>query len=329
MKMKVVTGAAGFIGSNLVAALEQTGDEIAVCDWLEDPAKMCNLAKRTISHEIRPEKLFDFLGNYPDQIDTVFILGAISSTTATNVPLITKVNVELPIQIWNWCRDNDIRLIYASSAATYGDGSQGFVDNFSVEELRNLQPLNAYGRSKNQFDNWVAKQISDGAATPPQWAGLKFFNVYGPNEYHKGEQMSLVPQLYEQIVEGGRARLFKSHHPKYKDGGQLRDFIWIGDCISVMKWLDKHPNVSGLFNCGTGEARTFLDLAKSIFTAMGKEIVIDFVPTPKNIRGNYQYFTQANMENLKLSGYSEEFTKLEDGVTLYVSDYLMSEDRYV
>ena len=302
MKMKVVTGAAGFIGSNLVAALEQTGDEIAVCDWLEDPAKMCNLAKRTISHEIRPEKLFDFLGNYPDQIDIVFLLGAISSTTATNVPLITKVNVELPMQIWNWCRDNGVRLIYASSAATYGDGSLGFVDNFSVEELRCLRP---------------------------QWVGLKFFNVYGPNEYHKGEQMSLVPQLYEQIVEGGRARLFKSHHPKYKDGGQLRDFIWIGDCISVMKWLDKHPNVSGLFNCGTGKARTFLDLAKSIFTAMGKEIVIDFIPTPKNIRGKYQYFTQANMENLKLSGYSEEFTKLEEGVTLYVSDYLMSEDRYV
>ena len=327
--MKVVTGAAGFIGSNLVAALEKSGDEIAVCDWLEDPEKQRNLAKRTISHEIRPENLFEFLGDHPDQIDTVFLLGAISSTTETNVPLITKVNVQLPIQIWNWCCGNGVRLIYASSAATYGDGSLGFVDNFSVEALRGLRPLNAYGRSKNQFDNWVAKQVSDGAAIPPQWVGLKFFNVYGPNEYHKGEQMSLVPQLYEQIVEGGRARLFKSHHPKYEDGGQQRDFIWIGDCINVMQWLDENPRVSGLFNCGTGKARTFLDLTKSIFAAMGKEILIDFVPTPENIRGKYQYFTQANMENLILSGYSAEFTKLEDGVKLYVSDYLMSEDRYV
>ena len=327
--MKLVTGAAGFIGSNLVAALEKRGDEIAVCDWLEDPAKMCNLAKRTISHQIRPENLFEFLRDHRDQIDTVFLLGAISSTTETNVPLITKVNVELPIQIWNCCRDNDIRLIYASSAATYGDGSLGFIDNCSVEELRKYKPLNAYGCSKNEFDIWVIEQVISRSGAPPQWVGLKFFNVYGPNEYHKGGQMSVVPQIYKQIYQTGRARLFKSHHTNYRDGGQLRDFIWVGDCIRVVEWLDKHPDISGIFNCGTGQARTFLDLARLVFVAMGKKMAVDFVPTPKSIRNNYQYFTEANMQKLKSAGYSEEFTSLEDGVKQYVTNFLMAEDRYV
>ena len=326
--MKVVTGAGGFIGSNLVAALEKTGDEIAVCDWLEDPAKMCNLAKRTISHEIRPEKLFDFLGNYPDQVDTVFLLGAISSTTATNVPLITKVNVELPIQIWNWCRDNDVRLIYASSAATYGDGSQGFVDNFSVEELRSLRPLNAYGRSKNQFDNWVAKQISDGAATPPQWAGLKFFNVYGPNEYHKGNQKSVVATAYPAAAAGQPVRLFKSYDAKYADGGQLRDFVWVGDCVAVMLWLLQHEDVSGLFNVGSGRARSFEDLAKALFAALGRAPEIEYIDMPESIRDRYQYYTEARMTRLRDAGFDQPPTSLEAGVANYVRDYLTQEDPY-
>ena len=268
VRMKLVTGGAGFIGSNLVAALEESGSEIAVCDWFDDSSKIQNLKKRTLSYRIRPEDLFDFLTEHSGEIDTVFLLGAISSTTETQVKLITKVNVELPIQIWNWCRDNGVRLIYASSAATYGDGSLGFIDNSSMEELRNLKPLNAYGCSKNQFDIWVAEQVHARAGTPPQWVGLKFFNVYGPNEYHKGQQMSVVPQVYKQISKTGRARLFKSHHPDFEDGGQLRDFIWVGDCINVMQWLDENPKVSGLFNCGTGQARSFLDLTAVVFDAM-------------------------------------------------------------
>ena len=329
MKMKVVTGAAGFIGSNLVAALEKSGDEIAVCDWLEDPEKQCNLAKRTISHEIRPENLFEFLGDHPDQIDTVFLLGAISSTTATNVPLITKVNVELPIQIWSWCRDNDVRLIYASSAATYGDGSQGFVDNFSVEQLRNLRPLNAYGRSKNQFDSWVAKQISDGDATPPQWAGLKFFNVYGPNEYHKASQISVALKNFREISNGGEAVLFRSHHPDYKDGGQMRDFIWVDDCVEIMVWLMENPAASGLFNVGTGKARRFGDLTKAVFKELNQQPEIRYVDTPLPIRDKYQYFTEAKITRLRHAGYSKPFTGLEQGVARYVQDFLLKDDPYL
>ena len=327
--MKLVTGAAGFIGSNLVASLEKLGDEIAVCDRFDHSAKIQNLHKRTLAYHVRPEEIFSFLNEHTDQIDTIFLLGAISSTTESKVKLITKVNVELPIQIWNWCRDHGVRLIYASSAATYGDGSHGFLDDSSMEELRNLKPLNAYGRSKNQFDIWVAEQVRGGARTPPQWAGLKFFNVYGPNEYHKGQQMSVVPQVYKQISDTGRARLFKSHNPDFEDGGQLRDFVWVGDCVNVLRWLDENPHVSGLFNCGTGRARSFFDLTTVVFEAMGKEISIDYIPTPKLIRERYQYFTEANMEKLKSAGYSGEFTSLEDGVKLYVTDYLMAEDAYV
>ena len=327
--MNLVTGAAGFIGSNLVASLEKLGGEIAVCDRFDHPAKVENLSKRTLAYQIHPNEIFRFFADHRGEIDTVFLLGAISSTTETRVKLIAKINVELPIRIWNWCRDNQIRLIYASSAATYGDGSLGFVDNSSMGELKKLKPLNAYGRSKNEFDIWVSEQVRVGGGTPPQWAGLKFFNVYGPNEYHKGAQMSVVPQIYKQISETGRARLFQSHHPGYEDGGQLRDFIWVGDCISVMRWLNQNPQISGLFNCGTGRARSFLDLTKVVFDAMGKEVGIDYIPTPEHLREKYQYFTEANMNKLKSTGYSEEFTSLEDGVRLYVTNYLATKDRYV
>ncbi len=327
--MKLITGAAGFIGSNLVAALQEAGNEIAICDWLDNPIKKCNLGKRSAAYEIHPENLFKFLRDYANQIDTVFLLGAISSTTESNVTLLTQVNVELPMKIWGWCRDRGVKLIYASSAATYGNGTNGFEDNFSLEELLELRPLNAYGRSKNQFDIWVARQISDGLGSPPQWAGLKFFNVYGPNEYHKGSQMSVAPQFYKQILESKKACLFKSHNPDYEDGGQLRDFIWIGDCINIIQWLDNDTKASGLFNCGTGQARTFLDLAKSIFAVMGQEVAVDFIPIPNNIRDKYQYFTEANIKKLRRSGYSKKFTSLEDGIKIYLSDYLMSKDRYL
>ena len=327
--MKVITGAAGFLGSNLAAALENEDSEIVICDWLDSPAKLKNLAKRSSTQIIQPENLFEFFKVYGDKIDVVFLLGAISSTTETNLSLITNVNVDLPKQIWNWCRDNFCRLIYASSAATYGNGSSGFRDNFSVRELRELKPLNVYGRSKNQFDIWVAQQIETGKATPSQWVGLKFFNVYGPNEYHKGKQMSVVPQFYRQIIETNRARLFQSHNPEYSDGGQLRDFVWVGDCVKVMQWFDRQPKVSGLFNCGTGKARTYWELASSIFSVLGKQIDVDFIPIPENIRENYQYFTEANIRKLRKAGYSDEFTVLEVGVETYVREYLMSDDKYL
>ncbi len=327
--MKLVTGAGGFIGSNLVAALEAAGDAIAVCDCLDSPAKMRNLENKRIAERISPHDLLDFMQNRAGEITTVFHMGAISSTTETNVALITEINVTLPIQIWKWCRDHKVPLIYASSAATYGDGSCGFDDDDHVAALRQLRPLNPYGRSKNEFDIWVAAQVAEGAASPPNWAGLKFFNVYGPNEYHKGAQMSLVPQIFQQISETSRARLFQSHHPDYEDGGQLRDFVWVGDCVEVMLWLEAHPDISGIFNCGTGQARSFQDLATAIFQALSKDVAIDYVPTPKDIRDKYQYFTEANMTKLRTAGYDRPFTSLESGVGRYISDYLMAEDAYL
>ena len=328
-RMKLVTGAGGFIGSNLVAALEATDDEIAVCDWLDVPEKLKNLENRRIAERIPPDGLLAFMQDRAREIETVFHMGAISSTTETNVALITEINVTLPTQIWTWCRDHEVPLIYASSAATYGDGAVGFDDDDTVVALQQLQPLNPYGRSKNEFDIWVAEQVAAGVAAPPQWAGLKFFNVYGPNEYHKGGQMSVVPQVFEQISRTGRARLFQSHHPDYEDGGQLRDFIWVGDCVEVMLWLEAHPTVSGVFNCGTGQARSFLDLAAAVFQAMSKDVVIDYVPMPEAIQDKYQYFTEANMVKLRAAGYDRPFTSLEDGVGRYVSEHLMAEDAYL
>ena len=321
--MILVTGAAGFIGSNLVAALDRRGGTgLAVCDRMDHPAKIDNLAGRRLAHQIAPEDIMEFLAAEGTTIEAIFHMGAISSTTETNVALITEMNVELPVKLWIWCREHRVPLIYASSAATYGDGAQGFDDDGSIEHLSGLAPLNAYGRSKNEFDLWVAGQLADGAGAPPQWAGLKFFNVYGPNENHKGAQQSVVPQVYRQIKESGRARLFQSHHPDYEDGGQLRDFIWVGDCVDVMLWLAGHPDVSGLFNCGTGRARSFKDLAAAVFGALGREVAIDYIPTPENIRDKYQYFTEAPMDKLRSAGYTTPFTSLEDGVTRYVQNHL-------
>ena len=327
--MKLVTGAGGFIGSNLVAALEAMGHKIAVCDWLDAPEKIRNLENRRIAERISPDGLLAFMRERAGEIETVFHMGAISSTTETNAALINEINVTLPMQIWMWCRDNEVALLYASSAATYGDGALGFDDDDSLQALQRLQPLNLYGQSKNTFDIWVAEQVAGGAAAPPHWAGLKFFNVYGPNEYHKGGQMSVVPQIFKQISETGRARLFRSHNPNYEDGGQSRDFVWVGDCVEVMLWLEAQPTVSGVFNCGTGQARSFLDLANAVFQAMGKDALIDYVPTPEAIRDKYQYFTEANMAKLRAAGYDRSFTSLENGVGRYVTEHLMLEDAYL
>ena len=327
--MILVTGAAGFIGSNLMAALDRRdGKEIAVCDRMRDGDKWRNLAKREIAHIVAPEDLFNFLDDHIGGVEQVFHMGAISSTTEPNADLIVDVNFRLSVRLWQWCSEQQVPLIYASSAATYGGGEQGFDDDGSCEALAQLQPLNAYGWSKNLFDRRVARLMANGAKAPPQWAGLKFFNVYGPNEYHKGDQQSVVPQLYRQIIENDMARLFQSHHPDYPDGGQKRDFIWVGDCVDVMLWLADHPEISGLFNCGTGTARTFGDLAKAVFSALGKEASIHYVPTPDNIRNKYQYFTEANMSRLRAAGYTADFTSLEDGVTRYVKDYLNAGDSY-
>jgi ADP-L-glycero-D-manno-heptose 6-epimerase len=326
--MILVTGGAGFIGSNLVAALETRGARVVVCDRFGKDDKWRNLAKRDLADIIAPEQLFDFLAYDGDSIKAIFHLGAISSTTEADVDLIVDTNFRLSCSLWLWCRDNGKRLIYASSAATYGDGSNGFSDDDSVAALALLRPLNAYGWSKHLFDRWAARQKQAGGEVPPQAAGLKFFNVYGPNEYHKGGQRSVAEQIYPFAARGEAFPLFKSYRPDYADGGQLRDFVWVGDCVSIMLWLLDNPKVSGLFNAGAGKARSFADLAKAVYAAVGAKPHIVFRDMPESMRDRYQYFTEAHLDKLRKAGYAAPATSLEDGVGLYVRNYLAAPDRY-
>ena len=326
--MILVTGGAGFIGSNLVAALDARGEAVAVSDWLGQGDKWRNLAKRDLEVLIRPEALDDWLEERGGELDLVYHLGAISSTTESDADALVEHNLLLSQRLWGWCADNGVPLIYASSAATYGDGSQGFDDSRDRDHLAKLRPLNGYGWSKHAFDRWVARRVEEGWPQPPQWAGLKFFNVYGPNEYHKGGQGSVAWHLFEQIRRGEPARLFQSHHPDYADGGQLRDFVHVDDCVAVMLWLAGHPEVSGLFNVGSGKARSFLDLAHAVFEALGQEPRIEFAPTPEAIREKYQYFTEARLDRLRAAGFEANGLSLEEGVRRYVQDHLAAADPY-
>lgn len=327
--MIVVTGGAGFIGSNILAQLSKDGRTgLVVCDWLENGDKWRNIAGCELEDVIAPEALFTFLQQHASQIDAVIHMGAISSTTETDVDLIVRSNIRLTNDLWDWCIKSGTRLIYASSAATYGGGEAGFDDDMSLDALATLAPLNAYGWSKHVVDRRIARHLSEGGATPPQWAGLKFFNVYGPNEYHKGGQKSVVAHIHPAAHNGEQVKLFRSHNPDYEDGGQLRDFVYVKDCARVVSWLLETPSVSGLFNLGTGEARSFKDLANAVFTALNRKPDIAYVDTPVAIRDKYQYFTQANMTKLRAAGYTSPFTSLEDGVADYVRSYLEAENPY-
>jgi ADP-L-glycero-D-manno-heptose 6-epimerase len=327
--MIVVTGGAGFIGSNLVAALEARGTrELVVCDRLGSSEKWRNIAKRELAAIVPPEQLLDFLDRHARDIDGLFHMGAISATTERDADLIVRENFTLSLALWEWCARQGVRLIYASSAATFGDGAEGFDDDGSIEALARLRPLNAYGWSKHLFDRRVARLVALGRPAPPQWAGLKFFNVYGPNETHKGTMKSVAAHIYPRAVRDEPARLFRSHRPDYPDGGQLRDFIWVGDCVDVMLWLHDNPGVSGLFNVGTGAARSFADLAAAVFRALGRAPQVEFVDTPEEIRDKYQYFTQARIGRLRAAGYDSQFTPLEAGVAQYVQGFLAASDPY-
>ena len=327
--MIIVTGGAGFIGSNLLAALEGRG-ELVVVDHLGSGEMWKNIAKRDLADVIRPADLRSFLdGRDGDQVQAVFHMGAISATTETDVDRIVENNIRLTLDLYRWCSVHKARFIYASSAATYGDGSQGFSDDDSCDALSQLRPLNAYGWSKHLVDRRLARLLREGGSHPPQWIGLKFFNVYGPNEYHKGSMRSVVHQLTPKVEAGEAATLFRSHHPDYADGGQLRDFIYVKDAVKVMLWLFDHPEVQGLFNVGTGKARSFADLATAVFSACNKKPQLKFIDTPVEIRDKYQYFTQAEMSKLEKAGYDGGFTSLEDGVKDYVQSYLQKEDSYV
>ena len=327
--MIVVTGGAGFIGSNIIAGLEEAGfGDIAVCDRLGRDEKWRNIAQRELAAIVEPEDLLGFLAGNADGIDAVVHMGAISATTETDADLIARTNFTLTWNLWRWCRDEGKRFLYASSAATYGDGSKGFADDDSLAFLNALRPLNAYGWSKALFDRKVARELAEGRGAPPQHAGFKFFNVYGPNEYHKGGQKSVVAHIFPVAKRGEEVKLFKSYDPGYPDGGQLRDFVWVGDIVSVVLWFLEHPGASGLFNIGSGEARSFRDLAAATWAALDREPKIGYKEMPEELRGKYQYYTKADLSKLRAAGYAKPMTRLEAGVGEYVRGYLDTADPY-
>ena len=323
--MHLVTGGAGFIGSNLVAALAARGEEVMVVDRLRSGTKWRNLAHHTFAGIVAPEALEAFLTRAP-RIRAVFHMGAVSDTTVTDGDLVAATNITLSQHLWEWCAERRVPFLYASSAATYGDGSLGFDDDLRPEALARLRPLNLYGWSKLAFDRRVAQMLSLGHPAPPQWAGLRFFNVYGPNEYHKGRMQSVVAHKYAQILRGEAATLFASDREGIADGEQQRDFVHVDDCVAAMLWLADNPAVSGLFNVGSGTARTFLDLVRAIYAALGRNAEIRFVPMPEDLRGKYQYFTEARLDRLRAAGFTRPTTRLEDGVTDYVRNYLSNTD---
>ncbi len=327
--MHVVTGGAGFIGSNLLATLEAAGlGPLAAVDRCDNAHKIRNIAKRRLAHVVAPEQTFTFLDSHARTIKAIFHLGAITSTLERDVAKLDEVNVRLSRGLWVWCARHGVPFIYASSAATYGDGSAGFDDDGTVAALARLKPLNPYGQSKHNFDLLVAQETAAGSPTPPIWAGVKFFNAYGANEFHKGSQASLVPQIYAKAAVGEPYALFKSHNAAYPDGGQLRDFVFVEDCCDVMLWLLARAPGNALYNLGTGQARSFRDLATAVYRATGSEPLITFRDTPADIRAQYQYFTQARMDRLRRAGYSRPFTSLEDGVAATVQKYLAQPDPY-
>ena len=322
--LHIVTGGAGFIGSNVVAALEEQGAEVIVVDSPGADQKWRNLAKR---HPAALLPAGDRLDSIKTEIASVIHMGAITSTTERDTDLIMENNYHYPCQLWDWCISRGVPFVYASSAATYGDGAAGFEDRDDAAYLASLSPLNPYGRSKHLFDRWACDRARSGEA-PPHWAGLKFFNVYGPNEFHKAGQRSTILQMFEQIKDGGPVRLFASDNPAYPDGGQMRDFVWVGDCVAIALWFADAPRPSGLYNVGTGKARSFADMAHAVYAALGRKPEIHYIPMPDALKGQYQYFTEGPMTKLAAAGYPDPPTMLEEGVTRYVQDFLSRDDPY-
>lgn len=315
----VVTGGAGFIGSNIVLDLAKAGLRVVVCDLLRSGEKWRNLGAAQLHDIVRPDALFEWLARHAERPAVIVHMGAVSSTMENDIDKFVATNIRLTLDLWRWCAVNGARMIYASSAATYGDGSTGFSDEQSPGALAALCPLNAYGWSKHIVDRRVVDDVVRGRPTPPQWAGLKFFNVYGPNEGHKGVMQSLVSKIDPVVKAGGTVTLFKSQNPRYCDGEQLRDFVYVKDCAAVVAWLLNNPQTSGLFNVGTGVARTFLDLVGAVGTAVGRAPNIRFVDPPDELRAQYQYVTRADTRKLRSAGFDAPFFSLEEGVRDYLS----------
>ena len=316
--MIIVTGAAGFIGSCLISKLNEEGfNDLILVDDFSHPEKEKNYSSKKFTHYVDRSKFIDWLKNNHRFVQFVFHLGARTDTTEFNQAIFDELNLNYSKDVWKVCAEFGLPLVYASSAATYGDGAFGYDDDPSM--IPSLHPLNPYGISKNDFDKWAIIQDR----CPYFWAGLKFFNVYGPNEYHKGRMASVIFHAFNQIQKNKRMNLFRSHNPSYKDGEQLRDFVYVKDVVEVCMFLMKHRKNSGIYNLGSGKARTFLDLVKNTFKAMNRPEQIEFIDTPADIRDKYQYFTEATMNKLRNIGYSKPFCSLEDGVKNYVSEYLL------
>jgi ADP-L-glycero-D-manno-heptose 6-epimerase len=345
----VITGAAGFIGSCLVGFLNNAGyQNLILVDDFSKHQKDVNLEGKVFSQKIEREKFFDFLEGENPQIDFIYHLGARTDTTEFDYAIHEHLNVEYSKKIWIYCTEKNVPLVYASSAATYGSGELGYEDDENV--IPDLKPLNPYGVSKNEFDKWVLRRTLRQAQgdtlrqaqgdtlrqvqEPPAWAGLKFFNVYGPNEYHKARMASVIFHSYNQIRENGFVKLFKSHKAEFEDGGQLRDFIYVKDVLKICFWFlecwEKNPEtfISGIYNVGTGKARTFDDLVNATFSALDKQAQIKYIDMPEDIRNTYQYFTEATMDKIRAAGYSQPFYSLEEGVDNYVRNYLTEQKYY-
>tara|TARA_B100000676_G_scaffold311205_1_gene380222 strand:- start:2764 stop:3741 length:978 start_codon:yes stop_codon:yes gene_type:complete len=317
----LVTGGTGFIGSNIVAALIARGDRIAVCDRHFNGTRARHLAGLDLAATVEADDLMAWLGDRND-LDAVVHMGAISATTETDTDLIMRTNVWLSLDLWDWCARHDVPLIYASSAQVYGDGGLGFDDDPAQVAMADLRAITPYGASKLLFDRLVARERDAGRPAPPQWAGLRFFNVYGPHEGHKGDMRSVIAKTFPELQAGRPMRLFRSDRPDYGDGGQMRDFVFVKDCADVVCWLLDNPGVNGIYNLGSGQARTWIDLAHAMFAAMDRDPVVEFFDMPVHLKGRYQYFTEARMERLREAGYTTPFTSLEEGVRQYITGYL-------
>jgi ADP-L-glycero-D-manno-heptose 6-epimerase len=328
MAMFLVTGGAGFIGSNVVASLNEAGaTDIAVGDLIgQGDAKWRNLAKHQVADLVPPAELMNWLDGR--KLDAVIHMGAISDTTATDGDLVMENNFRTSLRLLDWCTQTRTPLIYASSAATYGDGAQGFDDDWSPEALRKLQPMNLYGWSKHLFDLALVDRYVKKEKLPPRWVGLKFFNVFGPNEYHKGHMASVLAKVFDGAKAGQSVKLFKSYRDGIADGEQRRDFIYVDDAVAVLRWLLDTSSVNGIFNVGTGQAESFRDMIGAMFKALGRPANIEYIEMPDAIRNQYQYFTQAKVDNLRGAGYNAGFTPLEHAVGNYVTGYLDRADRY-
>lgn len=327
--MILITGAAGFIGSNLAAALNEAGrDALILCDRLRSGDKWKNIRGRDFNDLITPESLPQWLARQGKNLSAVLHMGAISATTVTDGDAVVRENLRFSLDLLEFCTTAGVRLIYASSAATYGDGGRGFDDDPDPAALAKLTPLNLYAFSKHAFDRIVCRRAAAGEPLPPQWAGLKFFNVFGPNEFHKGSMQSVLTKVWPDIAAGRPVKLFQSHRPDYPDGGQMRDFVSVREAERAVLWLLGQPRVSGLFNVGTGKARTFADFIRAGFVAAGREPRIEYVPMPEALRDKYQYFTEARMDRLRAAGYPGEPAPLEEAVADYVIRHLSQINPY-